>query len=171
MTPKQRRPGQTGGGDHYQSRLTAGRTGGRKRGGWGLLLFAVLVALTVAVIVASTGCATPYPGKPQPAEPADGAPSVHGITWSHPPDTRTPISMIPWCDDESGHSQALEYPCKWDARERPAPTWDPFTPPVVIWVWRETGCDSLIGRVKISDDNSVAWACLYAPGRVVLSTP
>jgi hypothetical protein len=126
----------------------------------------LLILLATVVVWVLAGCATPYPGKPTPAaaEPVDGAPAVH-VTWIHQPDQRTPIAAIGWCDDPQGHLTSLAYPCKWDSRERPAPGWDPQAAPVGVWVWRETGCQPLIGHLRISEDNSVAWACYYAPGR------
>lgn len=111
-----------------------------------------LVALgLITTVTAATGMTPP-----------DGAPSVTNVTWIEQPDTRVPIESIPWCDDEYGHSSVL--PCKWDSRERPAPTWDPQAAPVAVWVSRAVGCQPLIRHIKIADDNSVAWACYFAPG-------
>lgn len=118
----------------------------------------LLVFLLVVVIVAIAGCGGA--NRQTVAGPVDGgAPSVHGVTWSHAPDTRTPIEAIPWCLDPQGHSGS--YPCKWDSRERPAPTWDAQAALVAIWVWREAGCASV--HPRIAEDNSVAWACYYGP--------
>jgi hypothetical protein len=120
-----------------------------------------LLLLVAALVLA--GCGGAARRAEDPGAPVDGAPAVQDVRWSEAPDTRVPINTIPWCADSSGHSAV--YPCKGDARGRPpSPAWDAQAAPVAIWVTRGHGCGSLIGRVKTSEDNSVAWACYFAPG-------
>lgn len=134
---------------------------GRYPDRWELILTALAIVVVMGVIFAVlfglVGCA--QPGQ-DPGQPPDGAPGIHA-QWSDAPDTRTPIEAIPWCLNSSGYATA--YPCKWDTRERaPSPAWDAQAAPVGVWVTRAQGCP--VGRVKTSEDNSVAWACYYAAG-------
>lgn len=152
--PGQRKPGSVGGGDHYQSRMTAGRLGGRKRRRWPAVAVLVVIGLLAILVIATAGCGGR--ARAQESEPVDGAPTVH-VTWIHAEDTRTPIADIPWCADYNGGGNV--YPCKWDTRERPAVGWDPQAAPVAIWVRPNDPCP--IGKVKISEDNSVPWACYW----------
>lgn len=125
------------------------------------LSLVVLISLVAIFSGLMSGCATPVPGRSAGAD-EEGAPAVQDVRWSEAPDTRTPIGAVPWCDDQHGHSSV--YPCKWDTRERPAVGWDAQAAPVAVFVRRSVGCAPLIGRVKISEDDSVAWACYFAPG-------
>ena len=98
-------------------------------------------------------------GCPGPAvidEPAQAR-----VYWSPQADTRTPIEEFAWCDDQHGNS--VIYPCKWDSRLRRTIGWDAQAAPIAVFVRADPGCAPLVRRVKTSEDNSVAWACYYAP--------
>lgn len=158
--PGQRKPGGIGGSGHDESRLLralfdAGRGGGKppKKRGCGFM--PLLLTVLVVALILLAGCGGRARAQ-QAEEPVDGAPTVH-VTWIHAEDTRTPIADIPWCADSSGGGTV--YPCKWDTRERPAVGWDPGAAPVAIWVRTGTPCP--VGKVKVSEDNSVPWACYW----------
>lgn len=121
-----------------------------------------IVPLAVGV-VALLGLACASGGRPAEPTPPPPQPVVTGVTLIYPPDPRTPLAQVPWCDDHHGHSSV--YPCKWDKRERPAPGWDPQVPPVAIWVLRSpTACANVTRVIKISEKNDVGFNCYYAPG-------
>lgn len=124
----------------------------------------ILAVAALLLLASVAGCATAYPGKPAQlaGAPVDGAPAIKPPVWIEASDTRIPIEAIPWCDDQRGWSSV--YPCKWDSRVRPVSGWDAQAAPVAVFVRRSVGCGLLVGRVKTSEDNSVAWACYYAPG-------
>jgi len=116
-----------------------------------------LAAVTLGII----GCATSGP----PADPETKPtvqPVIGRVTLIYSPDLRTPVAQIPWCNDEHGHSSV--YPCKWDARERPALSWDKDAGMVALFVIRTVGCETVIGKVRISEVGNVSYGCYYAPG-------
>lgn len=122
------------------------------------------IALLVVAVVALLTLACASGGQPAgPTTPPPPEPAIGGVTLIYPPDTRTPLAQVPWCDDYHGHSSV--YPCKWDKRERPAPGWDPQLPPVAIWVLRSpTACTNVTRFIRISEKNDVGFSCFYAPG-------
>ena len=113
---------------------------------------AVAVGLLVLIVGGSAGCAKPG------SRPADD--QIASVHLSVPPDTRTPLSAVPWCDDSYGHAPV--YPCKWDRRERPAENWVVEIPDVAIWVY-PGGCAQIARRVKVSPNDDVPFSCFYSP--------
>jgi len=122
--------------------------------------FISIIALGAAALLA-IGCATSGPPA-DPGAPSAPQPVIGDVTLIYPPDTRTPVAQIPWCDDEHGHSPV--YPCKWDTRERPAPSWDKDAGVVALFVTRAQGCEIVVGKVRISEAGNVSYGCYYAPG-------
>jgi len=118
--------------------------------------------VALAAVLLAIGCATSGPPADPNAPATTAQPVIGGVTLIYPPDTRTPVAQIPWCDDEHGHSSV--YPCKWDTRERPAPSWDKDAGVVALFVTRTAGCETVVGKVRISEAGNVSYGCYYAPG-------